>query len=1036
MISQTYPDFYHEDDLPQDMTRVNTNPRYRFFRQNYFTAGDYEQFLEHWDITGSTVDKDDLKRDHSFPCLVNTDCFLYESVCLHDYYNTFLYIFEKFKKGLFMRLSNKTLKVFLPFSKINFRNEWSQVIRVNPQYFKNVNEMMCYISGLEGREFFESRVHKDVKAWYGNNGLVRLEFPTSEGDSGLNMLKDMFECLVRERELPQNCDFFVNKRDFPLLRKDRAEAYTSFFGLQQMKSHYYRKYAPILSMTTSTDYADIPIPTWEDWCRVSFQTEGKIFWKENKIFPLQSDFDKIRWEDKIPTAIFRGASTGLGTTCENNIRLFYAKESLLQKKDPKDGILWLDAGITKWNLRPRKHPKSLFLETIHIDKLGIPLVNKMTPLEQAGYKYILHLPGHSCAYRLSLELSSGSVVLIHPCEYELWYSRWLIPWKHYVPLDPLCPGDIYKKIKWCKDHDEEARNITIEAQKFVDKYLSREAILDYLQAVLLELSPCIRCTDTSLDTIYEKTISQEMEIYEKEWIQKIQSSDILGIMIETIMKNDVLPSCLTKYLFTIFMWMKYDRGSHEMGRFLKETLEKEILQSKKTIVSIHEWKGLRWISKQVESVRFMPSVLYSYFYLNEIAEFVPYFMSTYGYVHTDDVFTMLTEYIPGDTLEQCIQDKKINLVELLNVFLVLSAALAFAQDYCGFLHMDLYPWNVIMKKNPSDVILPWKDKQWIKISSPLCPVMIDYDRSFIIHNVPMYQTKPFYHNRLQDVLSIVFSCLHSYMIHNTINAYEQTIVLYIMNFFGSTPYTNHSRFYSIHQVRTFLKHHKKYSNMVGEKKIGLESKTPRDFIIHLMNSKYLSKNVRIDIYNHKPDDVYRITYVGMFPELDLWKTEVQVLKILQEYFPDSLFSETVNDLQSGIIEYINDESQDKTIQSFIAKKIAEDLLSLIDDEWIITKKEDSGFLRRRIDYFEEATIIRHILPDIPFLSSHLCKTCLDVEKTYIENIRSTNISMNDVKSYFLLSFYSRICANHDIFHDIWLGYFRPEFYHYIFNNLS
>ena len=43
------------------------------------------------------------------------------------------------------------------------------------------------------------------------------------------MIKDMFECLAREREIP-DFDFFLNKRDFPILKGD-GTIYTSGSGM-------------------------------------------------------------------------------------------------------------------------------------------------------------------------------------------------------------------------------------------------------------------------------------------------------------------------------------------------------------------------------------------------------------------------------------------------------------------------------------------------------------------------------------------------------------------------------------------------------------------------------------------------------------------------------------------------------------------------------------------------------------------------------------------------------------------------------------
>jgi hypothetical protein len=100
-------------------------------------------------------------------------------------------------------------------------------------------------------------------------------------------------------------------------------------------------------------------------------------------------------------AVFRGASTGKGTTVDTNMRL-----KIATIKHP-----CLDAGITDWNVRPRKIAGEKYLKTIEIHTLPIKLVSKLTPEEQSHFKYIVNIDGHSAAFRLSLELAMNSVVL-------------------------------------------------------------------------------------------------------------------------------------------------------------------------------------------------------------------------------------------------------------------------------------------------------------------------------------------------------------------------------------------------------------------------------------------------------------------------------------------------------------------------------------------------------------------------------------------------------------------------------------------------
>ncbi len=159
---------------------------------------------------------------------------------------------------------------------------------------------------------------------------------------------------------------------------------------------------PILSMCTSDMYADIVIPTHEDWARVA-STEGvkthvgdkennennlpkKIIFSTSNVKIIQKIIFNTPWEKRIPTAVFRGGSTGCGVSSDTNLetfnqRLVAAKISYNSKPD-KYNVPLINAGITKWNLRPRKILNEKYLQTINIEK-DAPKVSPLTPEEQS-----------------------------------------------------------------------------------------------------------------------------------------------------------------------------------------------------------------------------------------------------------------------------------------------------------------------------------------------------------------------------------------------------------------------------------------------------------------------------------------------------------------------------------------------------------------------------------------------------------------------------------------------------------------------------
>jgi len=829
----THPDYFYTRPTTL-LIKSNTNPLYKFFRQNYFTAGDYKQFLEHWVALPffPALEKRE-KEEKGLPLPEQVGWSKYKDSCVHQVFDTFMYIAEKFKKGLFVQTQQGgCLRTYLPFSKVHFTNEWFSHIQVDKKQFSSVLEMMRYVAEQEKKPFVESRVHKDVKSWYGNNGLVRLEFPTSEGDSGCNMLKDMWNTLVQERNVP-NASFFVNKRDFPLLTKDGYESYRSFFGPRvPLVSHDYDRYAPVLGMTTTKDHADIPIPTWEDWCRVSYWHDKRLFAKEFRTYPTPEEFDAVPWETRRPIAVFRGASTGLGTTLANNPRLFFAAESAKKKMDV-DGVPFLDAGITKWNLRPRKHPDSRYLETIRVDQMPFSLVDPRTPLEQASYKYILHLPGHSCAYRLSLELYSGSVVLLYPCEYKLWFTDALQPWVHYVPLDPTNPEDVYDKIRWCKENDETCRGIAQQARAFAHQYLSREGILDYLEKVLHSFHE-IRYAPRTLTDMMEAKIKTWRSPWESHQ-QKMVRDPLLHHLLSTFSTDTSRFSFPLMALFLRHRWLSEGEGSWT------RTMLTETKNTRVERVEVHGRGIVVKTCKKRKNDGQLPSFFAAVAGLNYLARTIPHFMYTYHMEERGEEWCTLLQHVEGPTLEMYLKGSQPSFQELVHLWLLLCLALHSAQQTMGFLHMDLYPWNVIVQteKKPTTRVYPIDAHHSYRVATSVTPVMIDFEKSHFMHQgLHVYNTSPFRFCRLQDVISLVFSTLSMFLEYSP-SLSEQDIfrILHCMNFFCSA-YTQNHRFHSISHVKLFLKKHKKFSRMMYEPKTGLETKSPLDFFRHMVNSQF------------------------------------------------------------------------------------------------------------------------------------------------------------------------------------------------------
>lgn len=817
---QKKPDYYtsKEDCVLSLKHKVNTNPRYTNFKQTHFTAGDEEQFETYRDPSNGQlcipIIPISTNRFQKIPLPI-PDWKKYKNIDVLAVTNTFRYIFNKFKKGIFVKIKNNKLDVFLPFSKKNFINEWSTQIKIDPRYGSLIN-FIKHIYSMEGRRFNPKNVNKFVNTWYSNNCLVRYEFPVHEGDTNHPNMSDMLKTLCDSRTIP-DMEFFINRRDFPILKKDNTEPYDHMFGKNTpLLSHSYEKYAPILSMVTRDNYADIPMPTGEDWARVS-SSEGKFFPKSCREY--NDEFKSIPWDDKKPTAVFRGGSTGCGVTIDTNPRLKLAYLSSITPKE--DNIPLLDAGITNWNLRPRKLHNKQYLTTIDITKLPFGLSNKLTPQQQTEYKYIIHVDGHVSAFRLSLEMGMGSCLLIVDSKYRMWFRDMLIPWVHYVPIESDL-SDLVEKIRWCRRHDVECKRMAEQAKVFHDRYLSKDGVLDYMQKLLITIKKQNGIYLYNEITPFQNQIQLEL----KQLTHSHPHGDINNI--NTIPNQQRSHSTLQGINWIINMLIQKDQ-------FFSKAQEKQKLfhgkLSKCKQYNIANFPvAVKTTTDRNKENEFIHEAFVGTKCINELMKYCYNYMYTFGLFKN----SLLCEVVNGITFSQYIDSDDFTLKNYLSILTQLALALHIGQKECGLVHNDLAPWNIIIQKlsKPIDLNYVIDYKTVYTIRTKLIPVIIDYGKSHVIYKnkhyglVNMYKT-----STIQDILSILITSVYQITNHR-INKQDVKHLLTLSNFISGTQYRK-NKFTTIRDIRNFMYSAKKFTTLTHSNKYQLSNLTPLDFITYI-----------------------------------------------------------------------------------------------------------------------------------------------------------------------------------------------------------
>ena len=116
------------------------------------------------------------------------------------------------------------------------------------------------------------------------------------------------------------------------------------------------------------------------------------------------------------------------------------------------------------------------------------------------------------------------------------------------------------------------------------------------------------------------------------------------------------------------------------------------------------------------------------------------------------------EYINGYTFEKWIKSDKFNMTDYLFILIQISLSLQFAQQYCGFVHYDLTPWNIVIQEIKVPVTFDYilAHNKVYQIKTKYIPVIIDYGKSHVIYKNIHYGFVNMYKiSTIQDILSIL-----------------------------------------------------------------------------------------------------------------------------------------------------------------------------------------------------------------------------------------------------------------------------------------
>lgn len=322
---------------------------------------------------------------------------------------TLEYLWTWCRCGVYVRVAEGRLVAFIPFANPDFSNNWGlrELLPANKEHWPA--EAMAH-GALEPEK------------WWCNAGVLCTQVFEPDEVWSTTLFPEfarLFESAAWWVPSQVDVEVFLNKRDFPNVRRDGKDPYgATFFGKLERVAPVERFLLPVLSCFVGPDFADVPIPLAQDHA-----TED---W-----YPLWRSKDEFvtDWFLRTPRAIFRGSATGCGCSSQLNPRLALLEMTATDTH-------YFDVRITGRNQRIRKHPDDQALRCLprahHRERDDWLTMDE----QRLRCRFAICIEGHSATGRLSALLRNGFLVFLietvaAPAN-TLFYTDWLVEGHHVV----------------------------------------------------------------------------------------------------------------------------------------------------------------------------------------------------------------------------------------------------------------------------------------------------------------------------------------------------------------------------------------------------------------------------------------------------------------------------------------------------------------------------------------------------------------------------------------------------------------------------
>ena len=407
-----------------------------------------------------------LKINSQIKKLIDNQIKDYHSVTKKELIETLKFLFKNYKCFLFFSIRNNQISGYYIYN-VSYQNNWHHDLKTEEgstfdQFFKKYNHMV-------GDKNPKKKIGiSDRKTWYSNNCVLKTSdqwyFKYGTNKAYINGFLEMLEFTKHHYGVLPDCDFFINKMDFPFIRKDKTFSYQNLYSKPKEDNSQPDNPWFLCSQSKTKEHLDIVIPNSDEWEDLNkFQETG---YNQN-------------WKSKKNMAIFRGSSTGCETTVKDNPRLWYAYLSSEINKDisstSKSIIdvkivtpvkkLKVNRGVISY-LDPRKL-------TFKIDH------PRMDMNKQSNCKYIFNIEGNVSAYRYGNLFATKSLIINVKSDYYLWFEPLLTDEEIITFPKDISKGLLQKKIHQIIKEDSQSKEIAQNGYNFFKKYINKKKISQY-----------------------------------------------------------------------------------------------------------------------------------------------------------------------------------------------------------------------------------------------------------------------------------------------------------------------------------------------------------------------------------------------------------------------------------------------------------------------------------------------------------------------------------------------------------------------------